>query len=808
MKINGVVRPVYMNVGEPRSASLISTTGNFMENPHEANSPAATAIAPVASAPTSPSFTRPRTPDTELPALVADDRPAPERHECEFCDFGGTLAEVESHEPMCMHAPDAQIAPVFPDSSTWSSKMALEVAGDEEFAEVVAVQASVDSVGSEDDLDVGSEDEVEVEQQHEAACDGDAPLELEVLVLEDEAASQPSSSTLVHMTASRASKRAVIGGVEVLEDASTSLVGANRPQQSSSQPPAAADGASKTKSDSKSPSRFAPKATPKATSNTAKPKRRGTYKNQDDQILERSMAHGLPLSITEPAHRRVERHWGDMSLDIDFQAAGGGPNNDRRGKVIDMKQSQDFIADLRYPYRGDPDCEQAYHTACFKHPKPSAMRAQEYLDERTSERLSLMQQDGATILTSARDAAAAERVEKMTVRLERITTSLEESTSPTRLQAKLGEHAEIHQGTLGKRWVPAGGASAEVAAEAYVSYLGRHLHNAAMRALGRSELYSDEGPLASAVAPTDSSPSKSSAAEASTMSPSKARLLKHDDKNTEAAWRAELRKEHVAPSPETAWSLPASNLTPSVLFLLEEASCRKAAIQLSRELRQGFEPGQSSILQEQAAHLDQHEPLEKTMLRLFPPQNDGRRRRPLTDTPEAAADLAAKTKIEEAAAKAQTVSAFLSSVGTDVTSGLRAAAARKKYWAPHDRDSIRQAVRPRAGGAVFGPSSGGVAVKPGTPHVLSTQSLHEARQTLRKRRGGEERSEVSRRAVSSKDGATPRATPRTLVKTPRATLRTTPMATPRVGGSTPRRARGEGVAEGSTPKAYKHRDVA
>jgi hypothetical protein len=94
---------------------------------------------------------------------------------------------------MCMHAPDAQIAPVFPDSSTWSSKMALEVAGDEEFAEVVAVQASVDSVGSEDDLDVGSEDEVEVEQQHEAACDGDAPLELEVLVLEDEAASEPSS---------------------------------------------------------------------------------------------------------------------------------------------------------------------------------------------------------------------------------------------------------------------------------------------------------------------------------------------------------------------------------------------------------------------------------------------------------------------------------------------------------------------------------------------------------------------------------------------------------------------------------------
>ena len=532
-----------------------------MENPHEANSPAASAIAPVASAPTSPSFSRPRTPDTELPALVADDGPAPERHECEFCDFGGTLAEVESHEPMCMHAPDAQIAPVFPDSSTWSSKMALEVAGDQEFAEVVAVQASVDSVGSEDDLDVGSEDEVEVEQQHEAACDGDAPLELEVLVLEDEAASQPSSSTLVHMTASRASKRAVIGGVEVLEDASTSLVGANRPQQSSSQPPPAADGASKTKSDSKSadsksPSRFAPKATPKATSNTAKPKRRGTYKNQDDQILERSMAHGLPLSITEPSHRRVERHWGDMSRDIDFQAAGGGPNNDRRGKVIDMKQSQDFIADLRYPYRGDPDCEQAY----------------------------------------------------------------------------------------------------------------------------------------------------------------------------------------------------------------------------------------------QAAHLDQHEPLEKTMLRLFPPQNDGRRRRPLTDTPEAAADLAAKTKIEEAAAKAQTVSAFLSSVGTDVTSGLRAAAARKKYWAPHDRDSIRQAVRPRAGGAVFGPSSGGVAVKPGTPHVLSTQSLHEARQTLRKRRGGEERSEVSRRAVSSKDGATPRATPRTLVKTPRATLRTTPMATPRVGGSTPRRARGEGVA--------------
>ena len=73
----------------------------------------------------------------------------------------------------------------------------------------------------------------------------------------------------------------------------------------------------------------------------------------------------------------------------------------------------------------------------------------------------------------------------MAVRLERITTSLEESTSPTRLQAKLGEHAEIHQGTLGKRWVPAGGASAEVAAEAYVSYLGRHLHNAAMRALGR-----------------------------------------------------------------------------------------------------------------------------------------------------------------------------------------------------------------------------------------------------------------------------------------------------------------------------------
>ena len=162
-----------------------------------------------------------------------------------------------------MHAPDAQIAPVFPDSSTWSSKMALEVAGDEEFAEVVAVQASVDSVGSEDDLDVGSEDEVEVEQQHEASCDGDAPLELEVLVLEDEAASQPSSSTLVHMTASRASKRAVIGGVEVLEDASTSLVGANRPQQSSSPPPPAADGASKTKSDSKSadsksPSRFAP----------------------------------------------------------------------------------------------------------------------------------------------------------------------------------------------------------------------------------------------------------------------------------------------------------------------------------------------------------------------------------------------------------------------------------------------------------------------------------------------------------------------------------------------------------------------
>ena len=134
-----------------------------MENPHEANSPAASAIAPVASAPTSPSFTRPRTPDTELPALVADDRPAPERHECEFCDFGGTLAEVESHEPMCMHAPDAQIAPVFPDSSTWSSKMALEVAGDQEFAEVVALQASVDSVGSEDDLDVGSEDEVEVE---------------------------------------------------------------------------------------------------------------------------------------------------------------------------------------------------------------------------------------------------------------------------------------------------------------------------------------------------------------------------------------------------------------------------------------------------------------------------------------------------------------------------------------------------------------------------------------------------------------------------------------------------------------------
>lgn len=173
------------------------------------NSPAASANATVASAPTSPSFT-PRTPDTELPALVADDGPAPERHECEFCDFGGTLAEVESHEPMCMNAPDAQIAPVFPDSSTWSS-MAFEVAGDEEFAEVVAVQASVDSVGSEDDLDVGSEDEVEVEQQHEAACDGDAPLELEVLV-EDEAASQPSSSTLVHMTASRASKRAVIGG--------------------------------------------------------------------------------------------------------------------------------------------------------------------------------------------------------------------------------------------------------------------------------------------------------------------------------------------------------------------------------------------------------------------------------------------------------------------------------------------------------------------------------------------------------------------------------------------------------------------
>jgi hypothetical protein len=166
------------------------------------------------------------------------------------------------------------------------------------------------------------------------------------------------------------------------------------------------------------------------------------------------MAHGLPLSITEPAHRRVERHWGDMSLDIDFQAAGGGPNNDRRGKVIDMKQSQDFIADLRYPYRGDPDCEQAYHTACFKHPKPSAMRAQEYLDERTSERLSLMQQDGATILTSARDAAAAERVEKMAVRLERITTSLEESTSPTRLQARgaCRDPSRDPWKALGARW--------------------------------------------------------------------------------------------------------------------------------------------------------------------------------------------------------------------------------------------------------------------------------------------------------------------------------------------------------------------
>ena len=766
-----------------------------MENPHEAHYPAASTNAPAALAPC-PSST-PRTPDTELPALAADDGPAPERHECEFCDFGGTFLEVESHEPICKHAPDAQIAPVFPDSSTWSSMDSM-VAGDEELiAEVVALQASVDN--SEDDLAVAKE-EVEEEQQHEVACDGDAPLELEVLVKDEGAALQPSSSTLVHMTASPATKRAVIGGVEVLEDASTSLVDANRPQQSSSQPPPAADGASKSTKHKQSPSasRFAPKAknfpTPKAPSNKAKSKGRGAYR-QDDDILERSLAHGLPLSITEPGHRRVERHWGDLSRDIDFQAAGGGPNNDRRGKVIDMKQSQDFVADLRYPYRGDPDCEQAYNTACFKHPKPSAMRAQEYLDERSSERLSLMQHDGTTILTSAHNAAAAERVEKMAVRLERITTSLEE-TSPTRLQAKLGEHTEIHQGPLGKRWVPAGGAAAEVAAEAYVSYLGRHLHNAAMRALGRTELYTDKGTLASAVAPADSSPGTSSAAE-STMSPAKARLLKHDDKNMEAAWRAELRKEHVAPSPETAWSLPASNLTPSVLFLLEEASCRKAAIQLSRELRQGFEPGQSSILQEQAAHLDQHEPLENTMLRLFPPQNDGRRRRPLTDTPEAAADFA-----ERAPAKAQTVSAFLSSVGTDVTSGLRAAAARKKYWAPHDRESIRQAVRPRAGGSVFGPSSGGVAVKPGTPHVLSTQSLHEARQTLRKRRGGEERSDVSRRAVSTKDGATPRATPRALVKTPRATLRTTPMATPRAGGSTPRRVRGEGVAEGSTPKAY------
>jgi len=782
-----------------------------------------------------------QTPASPVNASAAED--SLESFECEYCSFKGSFGSVEAHKATSPCAPTMEQAPTFPDSSTWVDSGA-EVELETEAASVLQEAARAALAAREAPssfVRFDKEETYECEfcdfrgsfamvEQHEATCreamcrdglpaswgaGGDSVLTHAGPYLADEPAGQ-STEQLGEVGRGRAARS---HSRDELFDkgASPVLMAAERGSSPAERRP-------RTPSSAEKHAHFSRESPTESAASRAR-RHRDTIMDRwdkDDEAVARALAHGLPTWITEPAHRRVERHWGNMSCDIDFQAAWGGPNNDRRGKVIDMHHTQEHIANLRYPYRGDADCEEAYHTACFKHGKPSAERAKEYVEERraawsaieegraawsatdqgqlsprsfrkSAARLSSMGglSSGCSAVSRDSDGAGpppAWMASTPFIAADRYTRALQsghapgtlEESSPTLLREKLADFEEV-EGTLGQRWLPAEGLSTD----AYVEYLARHLANEAERraAESRGERRSLEA-LFTAELPGGSEAFDAGAdAFARNAAKLEPRLLAHDVCNLEAAWRTELRNEHLPPPPATSWVLPDSNLTPSVLYILEDHACRLHAFRLSQQLLQGHDPGASSTLQQAAATLDAspNSP-EKTSLRWLPHLHGGKKAEAMLLTPEAAKERAAKVKVEEATDKSTTVSAFLASVpDKQVSGGLRAAAARQRYWAPGDRESIRQAEQPLAGGPINGPSSGGVSVSPDTPHVLSRPVLLDLLQRLRKQRmglaeEGEDNQARASRRPSKGGGSTPRKS----------------------GGATPRP---EGSFRGTTPRS-------
>jgi len=458
-----------------------------------------------------------------------------------------------------------------------------------------------------------------------------------------------------------------------------------------------------------------------------------------------------------------------MSLDIDFMAAWGAPNNDRRGNVMDMLHTQDFIANLRYPYRGDGISEDAYFAACFPYPRPSIARVRAYVKESQTAFESTEQKNPSPFLSSNSSSksegawltqpSSFHAVEQCSRTAGR-GRAIHPDPPMTVVQAKLVDHHQEVQGMLGQRWLPKEGLSTDI----YVAYLDRHLSYArARQVLSRSTSFADASELASNS--NDPSPLREA---------SESRLTTdHECANLEAAWRSEV--QDVFPgciSNEVSLPLPGSNLTPEVIALFEESARRKHAVQTSRQLQRGFDSGASSVLQQCANAMDATlAPGEgENLLRAFPDPYLGGGEQQQTLTPEAAATRAAREQVQKATATACTVSAFLSSVDPSVSGGMRTAAARKRYWAPRERKELRkggdQFIR---GSSPTSPSCSAVTISlMHQPHVLKTEMLLKARHALRERhskvrgrRDADDRIAPRRPSSSSKGGTAPRTTSRT-----------------------------------------------